>query len=87
MTELATPPRPDTSDMLAVHQVFRNALGSAPELIGAAVDAERVVLVGSYYSNVLCFLEGHHEGEDLLVWPRLLERCPADVATVERISA
>ena len=87
MTELATPPRPDTSDMLAVHQVFREALGSAPELIGAAADAERVALVGTYYANVLHFLEGHHEGEDLLVWPRLLERCPPDAATVDRISA
>ena len=87
MTDLATPPRPDTSDMLAVHQVFRTALGSAPELIGAAADAERVGLVGTYYANVLHFLEGHHEGEDLLIWPRLLARCPADAASVERISA
>ena len=87
MTEIATPPRPDTSDMLAVHQVFRDALGSAPELIGTAADAEWISLVGSFYSNVLHFLEGHHEGEDLIVWPRLFERCPAEAATVRRISA
>lgn len=76
--------RPDTSDMLAVHQVFREALRAAPRLVGdvPAGDTARSELVGSYYDNVLRFLEVHHEGEDLLVTPLLAERCTDDEAEV-----
>jgi hemerythrin-like domain-containing protein len=70
----------DTSDMLPVHQVFRKALGAAPELLSPGVEAdhERVALVCSYYGNILAFLHAHHGGEDELVYPLLLERVPAD---------
>jgi len=87
MTELADPPRPDTADMVSVHKVFRQALQSAPDLVGSASRHERVEIVASFYGNVLDFLDIHHEGEDLLVWPRLLERCGGDSPTVSRIAA
>lgn len=69
---------PDTSDMYAVHQVFRKSLGAAPDLLGQGVEGrpERVELLGSYYGNVLSFLEAHHGTEDALVFPLLLERVP-----------
>ena len=41
---------------------------------------------GSYYANVLNLLHGHHEGEDELLTPRLLERAPEHAETVSRIS-
>jgi hemerythrin-like domain-containing protein len=70
----------DTSDMYAVHQVFRKSLGGAGDLLGPGVEAqpERVELLCSYYSNILAFLESHHGGEDALVFPLLLERVPED---------
>ena len=82
----AGPPLADTSDMPAVHRVFRDAVADAPALVGAAPagDTARSGTVGSYYDNVLRFLEAHHEGEDLLVTPRLLERCRDDEAVVVR---
>ena len=81
--------RPDTSDMIRVHRVFRESLGTAPQLIGSVreTDADRVATVASYYANVLAFLHVHHEGEDALVWPRLLDRCPGDAATITRVAA
>lgn len=87
MTEIQTSARPDTTDMLAVHKVFRQALATAPALVGDAPvgDAERAALVASYYDNVLRFLNVHHDGEDKLVWPKLLERCPADTDLVRRM--
>src|ERR1700677_1825687 len=68
--------RPDTSDMYAVHGVFRDTLGAAPTLVGgiAPGDADRVALIANYYENVLSFLEAHHDGEEHLVFPLLRER-------------
>ncbi len=76
MPEAGTAPRPDTSDMYAVHGVFRDTLGAAPTLVGgiAPGDAERVALIANYYENILSFLEAHHDGEELLVFPLLRER-------------
>ena len=88
MTDAPAPPRPDTSDMIAVHQVFRDAFGDAPRLIGGAPtdDPARVGKVSGYYAEVLDLLELHHEGEDALIWPKLLERSPGDAETVTRIA-
>lgn len=77
-------PLADTSDMIQLHRVFREALEAAPHLVGRAPDgdAQRSETVGSYYANVLDLLHGHHEGEDLLLTPRLLERVPEHAETV-----
>ena len=89
MTDLQSAPRPDTTDMMAVHQVFRQALAAAPVLVAGAPagDTDRAAVVASFYDNVLRFLRVHHEAEDALVWPKLLERAPADAALVARIAA
>ena len=77
MSEQTSAPRPDVSDMYAVHGVFRDTLGAAPRLVGgiAPGDAARVALIANYYENVLSFLEAHHDGEEKLVFPLLRERC------------
>jgi hypothetical protein len=64
--------------MLAVHGVFRDVFGGAAGAAGAAGegDTARAEELGSYYDNVLRFLEVHHEGEETLLWPKLRERCP-----------
>jgi hemerythrin-like domain-containing protein len=74
--------------MYAVHGVFRDSLGAAPTLVGgiAPGDAERVALIANYYENILSFLEAHHEGEELLVFPLLRERCPEDCALVDHMA-
>ena len=89
MTE-AVIPLADTKDMIGVHQVFRDAFGSAVAYIGSAdsADTQRVELVGTYYDNVLAFLRVHHAGEDELLTPRLVDRCtPDEIAEVERVAA
>jgi hypothetical protein len=80
-------PLADTSDMIGLHQVFRDALTAAPSLVGGAEpdDAARADVVGSYYANVLDLLHSHHEGEDELLTPRLLERAPEHADTISRI--
>ena len=80
----AGPPPPDTTEMLAIHKIFRTALADAPRLIGNVPvgDTERAALVGGYYEEVLTILDLHHAGEDALVWPKLYERAPAHAEIV-----
>lgn len=82
------PTRPDTSDMAAVHRVFRTSLAAAPTYVsGAAGDDERRALIANYYANVLAFLEAHHDGEELIIFTRLAERAPAQLAAVDKAKA
>ena len=77
-------PRPDTSDMAAVHKVFRFAVASAPDLVGSAAgDDARRALIANYYDNVVAFLGAHHLGEDELVYPLLIERVPDQRAVLD----
>jgi Hemerythrin HHE cation binding domain len=89
MTENSAAPRPDTTDMLAVHGVFRDTLAAAPALIDGASggDAARAALVANYYDNILRFLEVHHESEEQLVFPLLRQRCPSDGAVIDQMEA
>jgi hypothetical protein len=68
--------------------VFREALGCAAQIAGSASsdDADRVAVVSSYYANVLALLHAHHEGEDELLWPKLMERAPEQADLVARVS-
>ena len=79
--------RPDVTEMVAVHRVFRNAFAMAPQLIGGVADGdlERAGLVGGFYDAVLKFLHAHHSGEDDLLFPKLLERAE-DPELVARIN-
>jgi iron-sulfur cluster repair protein YtfE (RIC family) len=88
MAEAGSAPPPDTSDMYAVHGVFRDTLGAAPTLVGGVApgDAERVALIANYYENVLSFLEAHHDGEEHLVFPLLRERCAGDEVLIDHMS-
>jgi hypothetical protein len=82
------PTRPDTSDMAAVHNVFRSALAAAPDLVaGAAGSAERRGLIANFYTNIFSFLEVHHDGEEELIFPLLAERAPTRGPVVEEARA
>jgi hypothetical protein len=70
------PPLADTSDMIGLHRVFRDACRLGPAMIRDAdtADAARIETVGTYLDNVLRLLHVHHESEDELMTPRLLDR-------------
>jgi hypothetical protein len=81
-------PRPDTSDMAAVHQVFRSSLAAGPALVASTrANPERRALIVDYYANLLAFLEIHHHSEEILVFPVLTERAPESTALLERMAA
>jgi len=89
MNAATTVPRPNTRDMLAIHQIFRDAFGCSPQLVGSVCNeqSERVETVAAYYANVLALLRAHHEGEDELIWPKLIERVPDQRDLVARMEA
>jgi hypothetical protein len=89
MVDQAGAPLPDVNDMYAVHGVFRDTLGAAPQLVGgiAPGDAARVGEIANYYDNILYFLESHHEGEEQIVFPRLRERCPDEEALLDTLES
>ncbi len=88
MSKDTSVPRPDVTDMCAVHGVFRDSLGAAPRLVGgiAPGDAARVALIANYYENILSFLEAHHDGEEKLVFPLLRERCAGEDALLDELA-
>jgi len=89
MSELSTLPLADTSDMARVHRVFRDAVVSPPSLVApvAVGDVQRAEYVGTYYDNMLRLLHAHHDGEDELMTPVLIERATsAEAAEVQRVA-
>lgn len=89
MTEVQAAPKPDTTDLFAVHKVFRDALNDAPALIGETEpgDIQRTAVIASYYDNIMRFLKVHHQSEDDLIWPKLMERAPTRTGLVKGLIA
>jgi len=87
MTQTANPTLTDVHDMVVVHRVFRRELRLLPELVRevAPGDTARAAVLSSWARMVLQGLHGHHTSEDLLLWPKLLERCAPDAELVHRM--
>jgi hemerythrin-like domain-containing protein len=85
-----TPDRADIRDMLVVHQAFRDAYERAPGLVRTVApgDAARAKIVADHLQLIEQFLHLHHKGEDELLWPKLVERAPAELTpTLELLEA
>jgi hemerythrin-like domain-containing protein len=76
-----TEPMADSRDMIVVHTMFRRQFAAIPRLVSevAAGDRDQVSIVADHVAWMVEFLHAHHEGEDMMVWPRLIERCPTEV--------
>jgi hemerythrin-like domain-containing protein len=87
---MATPTvhqRPDTREMVVVHDLFRREFGNLPGLVRGVApgDTERAAVVVEFLRELASGLHHHHTGEDELMWPLLLERCTADGALILRM--
>lgn len=73
--------------MRRVHRVFLWAYDEAPGLVLSvtAGDRERSAYVGEVLGNFDKLLHVHHEGEDLLMYPKLAARAPACALHVEEM--
>ena len=74
----------DTRDMVCVHvflrREFRLAAGVLREV--RAGDRRRSRVVADHLEFITRFLHHHHTAEDELLWPRLLERVPDELAPI-----
>lgn len=87
MTNTTNSALTDVHDMVVVHRAFRRELGLLPDLVRAVApgDTARARVVGQHALLLLDALHLHHTGEDELLWPKLLERCPPDAELVQRM--
>lgn len=74
----------DVRDMYMAHANLRREISLLPKLIQdvAPGDTKRAEVVGEHASMVCGVLHQHHEGEDLLLWPRLSERGGAEAEAI-----
>jgi hemerythrin-like domain-containing protein len=71
----------DSRDMFVIHQMFRREFDAIPGLVNGVPEGDRaqVEFLADHVTWMVTFLHTHHEGEDLLVWPKLLERGPLEI--------
>jgi hemerythrin-like domain-containing protein len=80
-------PYANTKGMYAVHAIFRREYALLPRLIRgvAAEDTGRARVVADHVRLLNLVLHSHHSGEDVTLWPRLLERASRDADPVVRL--
>src|SRR3954467_12394780 len=78
----------EVRDMRIVHLAFRNAYDEAARLLraGPTPSPDRVEFFADHVDFAIALLHGHHESEDELLYPKLLERVPAQVATTQEVA-
>jgi hemerythrin-like domain-containing protein len=71
-----------TREMIMVHTAFRREFGLMPSLVQGVAegDTERAGVVADHIGMIGSVLHHHHSGEDRVLWPLLLERCPEQLA-------
>ncbi|MEV4757840.1 hemerythrin domain-containing protein [Micromonospora sp. NPDC049559] len=66
----------DVRDMYSAHAMMRREFRLLPQLIRGVArgDTRRAKVVADHADKICSFLHSHHHGEDLYLWPLLLER-------------
>ncbi|GAB3263396.1 hypothetical protein GCM10027456_45600 [Kineosporia babensis] len=66
----------DTWEMVFAHKIYRREFRILPGIIRAVADSDRrrAELVGAHLQLVVGALHHHHEAEDDLLWPIMLQR-------------
>lgn len=74
-------------DMAIVHRLFRQAFDESARLVRAAPTPSpaRVTFLADHIDLVLKGLHEHHEDEDALLYPKLIERAPEQAPMTEQV--
>ncbi len=77
----------DTSVMPTIHTFFRREIRLAGGVIRRVADGDvrRATVVAEHLDLVARALHEHHTAEDELLWPKLLERVPEELAPIVRL--
>jgi len=79
----------DVRDMAIIHETFRRSYAESAELVRArpTPSAERVTFLADHIDFGLEMLHHHHESEDELLYPLLVERAPESAESTQKIDA
>jgi hemerythrin-like domain-containing protein len=79
--------RPPIQQMVVIHRVFRREFGLLPALVRGVIpgDLQRAKAVADHVTGLLRFVHVHHNGEDELLWPVLLERVEVGAELIRRM--
>jgi hemerythrin-like domain-containing protein len=77
----------DVRDMAIVHRTFRKAYDEAAKLVRAAPAPSpgRVTFLADHIDFAIAALHIHHEGEDELLYPKLIDRVPEQAPMTEEV--
>ncbi|MEU4096448.1 hemerythrin domain-containing protein [Streptomyces sp. NPDC026673] len=80
-------PMANVKEMYVVHTMFRREFGLTPGLVRGVAEGDlaRTRIVAEHIDIMLAALTSHHEGEDIGLWPRLLERVSAELAPLVHV--
>ena len=77
----------DVRDMAIVHRMFSNVYSEAARLVRTepAPSTGRVAFLADHVDFGVAALHHHHEGEDELLYPKLIERVPEQAVMTEQV--
>jgi hemerythrin-like domain-containing protein len=77
-------PMADVRDMYMAHAALRREFRLLPQLIRDVTpgDTVRAQIVGAHAELMCRILHTHHEGEDVLLWPKLLQRAGEEALAI-----
>src|SRR5262249_16104711 len=77
----------DVRDMAIVHRTFRNAYNESAKLVRAAPTPSqgRVAVLADHNDFAIMELHIHHDGEDELLYSKLIERVPEQAPMTEEV--
>lgn len=76
-----------TEEMAVIHRVFRHGFPMVAELVRRTPtgDTARAEPIAAHLDFLLNGLHNHHSGEDVHIWPRLLERAAPQTELITRM--
>ena len=77
----------DVRDMAIIHRTFRAGYAEAAQLVRAAPtpSPERVRFLADHIDFAIATLHIHHESEDELLYPKLIQRVPEQAPMTEEV--
>jgi hypothetical protein len=77
----------EVRDMAIVHRAFRDGFTEGARLVRAAQapSEERVRFLADHFDFGIMMLHLHHDGEDELLYPKLIERVPEHAPMIEEV--
>jgi hemerythrin-like domain-containing protein len=77
----------DVRPMIVLHNALRREFRLLPALVRGVPDGgtERAQIVAEHIGFLTAILHAHHHGEDVVLWPILLDRGPAEITPIVHV--